>query len=62
MIPYTPPTFELSAFNCPHCGAYANQYWATGFYGSGGGVTPIKTLKYSHCQHCHSYVFGIIKK
>lgn len=24
---YTPPTFKQSAFHCPFCNAYANQYW-----------------------------------
>lgn len=56
MIPYTPPTFELSAFNCPHCGAYANQSWSVAYYGSGGGVTKIESLNYSECRHCYSYV------
>ena len=57
MIPYTPPTFELSAYNCPHCGAYANQYWAKVYYGSsGGGVTGISNLTYSQCKHCDNYV------
>lgn len=27
MIPYTPPTFRLDAFNCPFCHAYAIQEW-----------------------------------
>ncbi len=27
MIPYTPPAFKVDAFNCPFCGAYANQIW-----------------------------------
>lgn len=27
MHPYTPPTFKTSAFNCPHCNAFANQRW-----------------------------------
>lgn len=56
MIPYTHPTFELSAFNCPHCGAYANQSWSTIYYGNGGGVTAIPYLKYSQCKHCNAYV------
>jgi hypothetical protein len=24
---YTPPSFRGSAFNCSHCGAYAQQTW-----------------------------------
>ena len=27
MAPYSEPRFFLSAFNCPICGAYANQEW-----------------------------------
>lgn len=57
MIPYTPPTFDLSAFNCPHCGAYANQSWATVYYAAGGGgISQIANTKYSQCKHCSSYV------
>ena len=26
-IPYTPPSHKLTAFNCPHCDAYAEQQW-----------------------------------
>ncbi len=25
--PYVPPSAQRSAFNCPHCGAYAKQEW-----------------------------------
>lgn len=25
---YIAPKYELSAFNCPHCNAYAEQYWS----------------------------------
>lgn len=56
MIPYIPPTFDLSAYNCPHCGAYANQSWAKVYYDTGGGVTRISYLTYSQCKHCDNYV------
>jgi hypothetical protein len=26
-IPFTNPEHQLAAFNCPHCGAYANMLW-----------------------------------
>jgi predicted RNA-binding Zn-ribbon protein involved in translation (DUF1610 family) len=51
MIPYTPPTFDKSAFNCPHCGAYANQFWSEGYF-SDNGFRKIKSFKYSACTHC----------
>lgn len=27
MSKYVAPEYELDAFNCPHCDAYAHQYW-----------------------------------
>ncbi|MGO0999837.1 DUF4145 domain-containing protein [Lysobacter sp. CA196] len=30
-----PPSYRLSAFNCPHCGAYAHMEWHYGFYREG---------------------------
>jgi predicted RNA-binding Zn-ribbon protein involved in translation (DUF1610 family) len=50
MIPYTPPTFDKSAFNCPHCGAYANQFWSEGY--SNDKFKKIENFKYSTCNHC----------
>ncbi|EKE05586.1 MAG: hypothetical protein ACD_19C00201G0002 [uncultured bacterium] len=61
MIPYTPPTFNKSAFNCPHCGAYANQFWSEGYF-SDRGIREIKNFKYSACTHCSQYVLWHDKK
>lgn len=50
--PYTAPEFELKAFNCPFCNAYAKQIWfvvAEEFYGS---YAPLNDLKTSQCSHC----------
>jgi hypothetical protein len=55
MIPYTPPTFAVSAFNCPHCGAYSNQVWCDAFYRDNPGFGNLDALKYVQCTHCGKY-------
>jgi len=27
LIPYSPPEFNKTEFNCPHCNSYSDQYW-----------------------------------
>lgn len=61
MIPFTPPTFKKSAFNCPHCGAYANQHWSDGFHQVNSWVN-IKNFKYSECTHCGRYILWVDQK
>lgn len=53
--PFTPPTFQKTAFNCPYCQAYANFYWQICYIGGGGGWTEIKGLTYARCTHCQNY-------
>lgn len=55
MIPYKPPTFKATAFNCPHCGAYSNQFWSDTYFESGRGHNNIGNLKYTQCIHCTQY-------
>lgn len=51
-IPYTAPAWEKSAFNCPHCQAYANQVWIDLDYYSSGGRQSLKNAKVCFCTHC----------
>jgi hypothetical protein len=61
MKTYHPPEFEGSAFNCAHCGAYAEQKWSTleeahpGRPGvSALGNSRAKSFFGSKCAHCGS--------
>lgn len=54
MTPYTPPTVHKSAYNCPHCGAYANQQWSNGFW-QDGGFRQIPKFAFAVCAHCKEY-------
>lgn len=49
MHPYTAPTLNVKAFNCPHCNAFANQHWSDSLI-SGGAV--ISNFRISRCGHC----------
>jgi hypothetical protein len=54
-VPFTPPAHKLEAFNCPLCGAYADQYWAQTYI----SLEPkrlknvvVQGLETSGCAHC----------
>jgi len=56
MIPYKSPTFKTTAFNCPHCGAFSNQFWSDTYFNSNSnGFYNITSLKYAQCTHCVQY-------
>jgi hypothetical protein len=57
LIPYTPPSYKATAFNCPTCGAYANQNWGSTFHNINRSMTPIEELAAALCAHCHNYSF-----
>lgn len=59
MIPYTTPTFDRTAFNCPHCGAYSNHYWSIAHTQNNA---QIKNFKYSQCLHCNNNILWLDKK
>jgi len=61
MTPYTPPTFKKTAFNCPHCGAYANQFWSDTFF-QGNSFGHIVELHYCRCIHCKQYSLWHLEK
>lgn len=51
-IPYTAPYLNSNAFNCPNCGAYANQHWSAHFHSHN---THIPALTTARCAHCNDY-------
>lgn len=59
-LPYTPPAFSLTAFNCPFCEAYAGQEWNT-LYAQESEET-IEEIHGVRCAHCTEYSFWYKKK
>jgi len=51
-IPYTPPKYQKSAFNCPYCNAYARQDWHN-LWNRNRGMLQITEICY--CTHCSKY-------
>jgi hypothetical protein len=60
MQPYTPPAKGLTAFNCPHCNAFANQKWYPSIVRVSAGTNTIEGFNISLCTHCKkpSYWFN----
>lgn len=55
---YTVPEFRKSAFNCPHCSAYAKQEWEQ-LYAHGVGFFDIYACG---CSHCKKYSYWYDQK
>jgi hypothetical protein len=56
-IPFVPPTFQTSAFNCPYCNAFAAQQWLhvfKHFPGNDAFEEASRALYMSRCAHCKS--------
>jgi hypothetical protein len=58
--PYTPPAFDLTAFNCPFCEAYAEQEWNSLSANESDEI--IKETFGVRCSHCTRYSFWYKKK
>jgi hypothetical protein len=60
MGPFTEPIRNKSAFNCPHCNAFANQAWGASAYNIGTGAKRVEGFFIAICTHCHkpTYWFG----
>lgn len=51
-IPYKPPKFEETAFNCPFCNAYSKQSWNAIRTLNG---LPLGNTRVCFCSHCNFY-------
>lgn len=52
MANYKAPVHKVRAFNCPHCGAFAQQNW---FEMVAPNWRIMDELDVAHCQQCSSY-------
>lgn len=52
MIPYNPPKFDNTSYNCPHCHAHAEQKWGSLMFHSTQFNRPISGYRISLCEHC----------
>lgn len=60
-IPYTPPQFEQTSFNCPFCNAFSKQDWFQLEYYNNGHCD----LNYSYvcfCSHCNKFSIWHLQK
>jgi hypothetical protein len=52
MVPFTPPQYQVGAFNCPLCGAYADQIWSHCTVVRNNGNIQLDELQTAYCRHC----------
>ena len=63
MVPYTPPSYNLTAFNCPNCGAFANQSWSwAGLFNGKLYTKHLSNQKLAECQHCKVFSIWVDQK
>lgn len=54
-IPYHPPQWKRSAFNCPLCNAYATQIWYDLYVHDNGFEKLNNEAKACFCAHCRKF-------
>jgi hypothetical protein len=59
---YTAPNFELSAFHCPHCGAFAQQKWCKLLFNSRSGWEDLSNTMIAICDHCSEASYWLNEK
>ena len=58
-IPYTPPAFQVKAFNCPICNAYSHHDWSQLYMTAAGDYSVISDLRCAQCVNCKKYSLWI---
>ena len=53
--PYVPPAFKKSAYNCPHCNAYATQLWGKMGVSVENNFVRLSDFSISRCKHCLNF-------
>jgi len=61
---YVVPSFEQTAFHCPHCDVYAHQAWCHVRYDAGAHLPGrfVDNLFCSICQRCQEYALWLEKQ
>jgi hypothetical protein len=64
MIPYVSPEYQKTAFNCPHCQAFADQRWLPiPPFGPGSIALQFsQDLMVAFCRHCGKYSMWLLGK
>jgi len=57
--PFTPPVKNKTAFNCPHCNAFAKQFWSPLHINNPGspGMLPLSEFSSATCSNCQQQSF-----
>jgi hypothetical protein len=70
MTPHTPPSLDLTSFNCPLCGAFSNQEWLTLLgqnkptikAGQNAPSKKVMGVEVVECFHCKQFTVWVHNK